>query len=275
MNAPLRTASNATAAAAHDVAGWVPPLARIGYAAKGVVYLLIGWIAAKAAMASGEAQGATGALAELVDESGGRTLLLVIAFGLACHVLWRAVQALLDPEHPGAQGDRKRMAMRVFYALSGAIYASLAVTAWQLSRGQSAQGDGQTVWIARLLEKPLGTWLVMAAGLGVIGYGLQQLYKAWTGDVNKRMATGDARTHAGLRTLGRIGTAARGLVLLPVGWFVFHAGRLYRAEAAADTGEVLKMLGHGWLLLGVGIGLAAYGAHQLGKARYRRIDRPG
>lgn len=275
MNDPFRTASNATAAAARDVAGWVPLAARLGYAAKGVVYLLIGWIAAKAALAAGQAEGSTGALASLRDEPGGRMLLMVIALGLAGHVLWRVVQALLDPEHPGTRGDRKRMAMRVFYALSGAIYASMALTAYQLSRGGAADGgDGQAIWIARLLEKPFGTWLVMAAGLGVIGYGLQQVYKAWKGDVNKRMDAADARTHQGLRMLGRIGTAARGLVLLPVGWFVFNAGRLYRAEAAADTGEVLKMLGHGWLLLAVGVGLAAYGAHQIGKALYRRIDRP-
>lgn len=274
MNNPVRTASIATAAT-RDVAGWVPPAARVGYAAKGMVYLLIGWIAAKAALASGQAEGATGALAALRDEAGGRLMLLVIGLGLACHVLWRAVQVLLDPEHPGERADHKRMAMRAFYALSGAVYASLAFTAFQLSRDAGASGgNGQEVWIARLLEKPFGTWLVMCAGLGVIGYGLQQLYKAWQGDVNRRMAARDARTHRGLRALGRLGTAARGLVLLPVGWFVFNAGRLYRAEAAADTGEVLEMLGQGWLLLAVGLGLAAYGAHQIGKALYRRIERP-
>ena len=262
--------------AARDVAAWVPLAARLGYAAKGVVYLLVGWIAFKAATAAGQAQGTTGALASLRDEDGGRLLLAVIAFGLLCHVAWRAVQALLDPEHAGTSGDRKRLAMRVFYALSGVIYASLALTAWQLSRGGAGAdaSGGSQVWIARLLEKPAGAWLVMAMGLGVIGYGVHQLVKAWKGDVNKRIEPRSARAREAMQLLGRFGTAARGLVLLPIGWFVFTAGRLYRSDAAVDTGEVLNMLDKGWLLALVGAGLAAYGAHQVGKALYRRITAP-
>ncbi len=272
MNETLRRASSA----AHDVAGWIPMIARVGYAAKGVVYLLIGYIAVRAAMAAGQAQGASGALASLRDESGGRTLLLVIAIGLLCHVAWRAVQALLDPEHAGGPGGGKRLAMRGFYALSGAVYGSLALTAWQISRGtRGAEGaDESQVWIARLLDKPAGAWLVMGAGLGVVIYGVVQLMKAWKGDVNKRIEPGSARAREAMQALGRLGTAARGLVLLPIGWFVFTAGRLYRSDAAVDTGEVLKMLGSGGLLAVVGAGLAAYGAHQIGKARYRRIAPP-
>lgn len=260
-------------AAASEVAGWVPPLARLGYAAKGVVYALVAWIAIKAATASGDAGGATDALASLTDEDGGSWMLVVIAIGLLAHVVWRAVQALLDPEHSGT--DAKRIAMRVFYALSGAIYGSLAFTAWDLSQGQSGgSGDGQQVWIQRLLEQPFGTWLVMAAGLGVMAYGIHQIVKAFKGDVNKRMGYGGAVDRRWLVLVARVGIAARGLVLVPVGWFVFRAGRLYRADAAADTGEVLSMLGSGALLGLVGLGLMAYALHQFAKAAYRRIERP-
>jgi hypothetical protein len=259
--------------AMRDVAGWVPPIARIGYAAKGVVYMLVGWIAFQAAMASGETEGSTGALASLADEQGGRLMLVLIAVGLLAHVIWRAVQALLDPEHHGS--GAKRVAMRGFYALSAVVYGSLALTAWQLGQG-NGQGpdDGHEVWVGRLLEQPFGTWLVMLAGLGVIAYGLHQMYKAWRGDVNRRMAANRAEVARGVRILGRVGTAARGLVMLPVGWFVFNAGRHYRAAEAADTGEVLAMLDKGWLLAVVGIGLLAYGLHQVAKAIYRRIARP-
>lgn len=255
--------------ATREVASWIPPIARLGYAAKGVVYLLVGWIAIKAGMASGSPEGSTGALASLVDEKGGQLMLMVIAIGLLAHVIWRAVQALLDPEHHGS--GAKRVGVRLFYALSGLIYGSLAWTAWQLSQGgRSGSGDGNEVWVSRLLEKPLGTWLVMLAGIGVAIYGATQIYKAWQNDVGKRM-TGAG---PGVRMIGRVGIAARGFVLMPIGWFVFNAGRHYRAEQAADTEEVLKMLGHGWLLAVVGFGLLAYGIHQGAKAMYRRIERP-
>lgn len=268
-----RSMGDSAGQAMHEVAGWVPPLARLGYAAKGVVYALVGGIAIKAAVAAGQPEGATGALASLADEGGGRWLLYLIAFGLACHVLWRVVQALLDPEHQGH--DARRVGMRVFYAISAVVYGALALTAWQLARGRaSGAGDGQEVWVAWLLGKPFGTWLVMLAGLAVIGYGLQQLFKAWRGDVNRHMRAGEPEVSRGVRAVGRIGTAARGLVLLPVGWFVFNAGRHYRVSEVADTSEVLGMLGHGWLLALVGLGLLAYGLHQLAKAMFRRIGRP-
>ncbi len=267
-----RSIQAAGASAVHTVAAWVPPLARLGYAAKGVVFALIGGIAIKAAMASGGAEGHVGALASLADEDGGRVALVVIAIGLLCHVVWRLVQALLDPEH--SQTDAKRVGMRVFYLLSALAYGSLALTAWQLGRGERAQGGGHEVWVGKLLQQPFGTWLVMLAGLGVMGYGVHQLLKAFRGDVNKRMQTGDADKERGIKLLGRLGTGARGLVLLPIGWFVFNAGRHYRASEAANTGEVLKMLGSGWLLAAVGTGLLAYGLHQIAKAMYRRIERP-
>jgi len=255
--------------ATQEVASWIPPIARVGYAAKGLVYLLVGWISIKAAMASGSPEGSTGALASLVDEKGGHLMLMVIAIGLLAHVIWRAVQALLDPEHHGS--GAKRVAVRLFYALSGVIYGSLAWTAWQLSQsGASGSGDGHEVWVSRLLQKPLGTWLVMLAGIGVAIYGAIQVYNAWQNDVGTRM-TGAG---PGVQMIGRIGIAARGFVLMPIGWFVFNAGRYYRAEQAADTEEVLKMLGHGWLLGVVGLGLLAYGVHQCAKAMYRRIERP-
>ncbi|GAB3732009.1 DUF1206 domain-containing protein [Luteimonas pelagia] len=260
--------------AAREVAGWVPPLARIGYAAKGIVYGIVGVIAVRAATAGGGPRGSTEALATLADEPGGRLVLLLIALGLLGHVVWRLVQAILDPEHPG-RADGKRVGMRLFYVVSAVVYGALGWTAWRLSRGAGGgDGDGQEIWIAKLLAQPFGTWLVMLAGLGVVGYGVHQLVKAWKGDVNRRMEGADAATRGWARTIGRIGTGARGLVLLPIGWFVFRAGRYYNASEAVDTGEVLRMLERGWLLAAVGLGLLAYGVHQVLKAFHRRIGRP-
>lgn len=270
MNRTIRGAGDA---GFQEMAGWVPPIARLGYAAKGVVFALVGWIAIRAAMAAGDAGGTTEALASLTDERGGQLMLMVIAIGLLAHVIWRAVQALLDPERAGT--DAKRIAVRLFYALSGVIYASLAWTAWQLGRGDpTGSENGQEIWVARLLEQPFGQGLVMLAGLGVIGYGLHQLVKAARGDVNRRMRPGGLIDPHWLNLIGRIGVAARGLVFLPIGWFMFAAGREYRAAEAADLDEVLQMFGHGWLLAAVGAGFIAYGLNQIAKAVYRRIERP-
>jgi len=133
---------------------------------------------------------------------------------------------------------------------------------------------GNTTLVATLLQQPFGTRLVMLAGIGVIGYGLHQLYHAWKRDMRRRMVARNVNVSRGTVVVERIGTAARGLVLLPVGWFVFSAGREFRAEEAAGVEEVLGMLGNGWLLVFVGVGLFAHGLHQVAKALYRRIARP-
>lgn len=98
------------AQSAREAAAWVPPLARLGYAAKGVVYLLVGAIAFRAATAAGSPEGARGALQSLAGESGGRLALAAVAIGLVAHVLWRLVQAVLDPEH--REHDARRIGMR-------------------------------------------------------------------------------------------------------------------------------------------------------------------
>lgn len=255
------------ARSAREVAAWVPPLARLGYAAKGVVYLLVGAIAFQAATAAGSPEGARGALRSLADESGGRLVLAAIAIGLFAHVLWRLVQAVRDPEHRGH--DTRRIGMRLFFALGAAIYGSLAVAAWQLAQGRP-DGSGEASWIPRLFELPAGRWLVVAAGVAVVGYGVHQVLKAAKGDVMRRLARQDHR----LRMLGRFGVGARGLVLLPVGGFIVQAGRTYDASAAGGTEAALRMLDRGSLLAVVGLGLLAYGLFQLAKAAYRRIDAP-
>ena len=270
-----RTTGNAGEQALREVAGWVPLLARLGFAAKGVVFLLIGWIALRAGMEAGSPEGATGALAALDDETGGRIMLILIAAGLLCHVAWRFVQAFLDPEHHG-DNDAKRIALRVIYALGGVIYLWLAFTAWQLGRGEGSGSDsGQEVWIQKFLEQPFGTWLVMLSGIGAMIFGLHQLYQAWKGEIDQGLTATNARVLRGVRVLGRVGTAAQGAVLLPIGWFIFSAGREYRAEEAANMEEVLEMLGSGWLLMAVAVGLMAYGLHQIVKAIYQRIEQPG
>ncbi len=268
-----RSISGAGRPSANDVVAWVPPVARVGYAAKGVVYALVGGIAIKAARDPGGPQGRTEALASLTDESGGQMLLLSIAIGLVGFVVWRLVQAALDPEHRTVDG--KRIAVRILYLVSAVVYGSLAYTAWQLGRGQGSRGssgDGKEVWISRLLEQPFGTWLVMIAGLGVIAYGVYQVIKAVRGDIDRRVQAHGSHAQRWIRIVGRVGTAGRGLVMLPIGWFVFQAGRAYNAQASADTGEVLKMIEHTWLLVAVGVGLLAYGLYQIAKAVYRRFE---
>lgn len=266
-------------AAAREAAPWVEKLARLGYAAKGVVYLIIGGIAARAAFGSGErVQGSQGALQTILEQPFGRFLLALVALGLAGYALWRFVQAGLDPEH-GGRTDGGGAAKRVGYAISGVIHAGLALAAARMVMGRGGGGGDRTAdWTATLMRQPAGRWLVAAVGLGIMAYGAYALYRAYQVKLSERLdlsrMSPAARTWA-VRS-GRAGIAARGVVFAIMGFFLLRAAlRSNPGEARGLDGalQALQQQSYGpWLLGLVAIGLVGYGIYQLVEARYRRIQ---
>ena len=88
--------------AADDVRApqWLTRLARVGYAARGVVFLLIGGLAVLAALGRGGQTGdSKDALQATMDTPGGAVWLSLLAAGLLAFALWRGFQALVDPDH--------------------------------------------------------------------------------------------------------------------------------------------------------------------------------
>lgn len=264
-------AQGATESAVQGAGTGIELLARSGFAAKGAVYILVGGLAAAAAFsAGGSTTGSSGALATLADEGWGRLLLGLIALGLAGYVVWRAVSALMNPEHDGT-------GKRVFYGITAVIYAGLAFEASRMAlNGGGGGGDnGAAHWSAELMQQPFGQILLAVVGLGVGIYGLQQIWDAWRVDLDERLdlaaLSRTARTWA--MRFGRFGLAARGLVFSIIGGFVLVAALQADPSEARGIGGVLDMMQeYEWLLGLVGLGLVAYGLYQLVRARYRRIQ---
>ena len=249
----------------HQAAPWIEKLARFGYAAKGVVYIIVGVIAARAAFGSGDAEGSSGALGSLRDEPFGQVLLWLIAIGLFGYVVWQAVLAVRNPE-----GDET--GKRIFHGVSAVIHGGLALTALRLAQGGS-EGGGSDV-TATLMAAPFGRILVGLAGLLVAGYGIHQMWNAWTVDLDDHLdlsrLSATARTWA-VRT-GRAGLAARGIVMAILGYMFITAALRANPSSSDDVEGVLdSMRDHPWLLAIVALGLVAYGIYSLVRARYRRI----
>jgi hypothetical protein len=260
-----------------DAGSWVERIARAGYAAKGVVYLLIGVLAARAAFgdAGGQSTGSGGALRTLLDEPFGKGLIALIGAGLAAYALWRAFSALADPEDHGT--DAKGIAVRAGLAVSALVHGGLALEALRLATGDSGGGSGNGAehWTSRLLGAPAGPYLVGAAALVIGGYALVQVYRAFASNIAKRLRLGPDADHRRLiERLGRAGLAARGVVFGLMAYFLMRAALEYDPSEAGGVEQALEWLEArpDALFALVALGLAAYGLFQLAKARYRVIS---
>jgi Domain of Unknown Function (DUF1206) len=259
---------------------WVVRLARAGYAAKAVVYGIIGVVAAVAAYrGGGHTADSRGALAEILSKPFGSFLLGVVAVGLAGYAVWRLTQAALDTEDKGAK--LSGLAVRTGYACIGFVYFGLAYSAVQLILGNgagSSSDEKSRAWTATFMSFPFGRWAVGLAGLGVMGFGLYQCYKGYKTKFRKKLLHGEMHetTDTVLTRAGQVGLAARGVVFGLIGYFLIRAAFMARAGEARGLGGALRALEERpsgpWLLGAVALGLVAYALHMLLLARYRRID---
>ena len=253
---------------------WVEPLARFGYAARGVVYLLVGMLAVQTAIgARRHASDTHGALRYVAEKS--IPFLWRLAVGLLGYALWRVVQGVLDAEGKGS--DPKGLAKRAAMVGSGLVYGGLALAAVRLARGARDTGGHATQeWTARLMSMPAGRWLVAAVGIGVLIGGLMQIRRGWLGklsDVLLPKITA-AQQRLAVRS-GRLGLIARGVVFVLTGGFLIQAARHFNSQEAVGLAGALEALARqpygAWLLGLTAVGLIAFGVYSLLLARYRRI----
>ena len=256
--------------------GWYARIARAGFAAKGVVYVLVGILAASAAIGGGRAEGSEGALRILDGGPAGIIVLGVIALGLVGYVLWRLLSAIANPEHD-------RVPKRIAHLFSGLVYAALAVEAARLAiSGASGATGGEEAahWTAAAMTRPFGIWAVAIAGAGLLLFALYQIYRGSTKRITQRLDLPRASSTEveWIERTGRAGIVARGVVLGLMAVFLVQAALQADPSEARGLGGALRALQQQpygpWLLGGVALGLIAYGLFQLVQARYRRLATP-
>ncbi|HLL99065.1 MAG TPA: DUF1206 domain-containing protein [Rubrobacteraceae bacterium] len=256
---------------------WIERLARAGYVAYGMVYVLVGVLALRAAFGGGgETTGQEGALRSILLAPLGRILLGLVAAGLVAYAVWRLFQGVQDPEDEG--GNAKGVVRRLDHVLNGLFHAGLAFSAGQLALGSSGSGGWPDDWTATLMSQPLGRWLALVAGAVIFGAGLYQFYKAYKADFRGELKSHEMsrREEAWTTCSGRLGYAARGVVFGVIGVFLLQAALRADPQEARGLGGALETMARqpfGPYLLGlVAAGLVAYGAFMFVVARYRRIE---
>lgn len=253
--------------------------ARAGYAARGIVYLLIGGLAVLAALdLGGQAVGTRGALRALLAHRGGAVLLGALAAGLACFAVWRLVQALIDTSCYGR--DLKGLSIRTALAVSALVYLGIAGFAVRLVLGWDSaeaarQGSALRDWLTSLMMAPYGPWLTGALGLAVAGMGITKVAKAWRAGFGEHL---ECATHVRRWAIpvSRFGLTARGVVFVLIGASIVLAAVHVQVDRAAGLAGILQALERtpfGWISLAVAaLGLASFGVFGLIEAMYRRIE---
>jgi hypothetical protein len=256
---------------------WIERLGRVGLVAKGVSYGIVGVLAVLVALeVGGAATDRAGALRLISQQWYGVVLLVALGLGFGAYAVWRFAQALLDRDDEG--NDFEGWAKRGGSLAKGLLYAGFSVLAFSFITGPRGESRDEPEQTARVFELPLGQWLVLALGLGLIGYGLWNGYRSLTGKFRKNMKTGQmAREDVTplVNAVGFAGHAARMVLFSLVGIFLVRAAWQHDPGQAIGLDEALSKLAHqehGTVWLGAAaVGLFAYGVFSVMQARYRDI----
>ena len=265
----------------------VPPLhdllelaARVGYGARGFVYLSVGLLTLFASIdLIGDAVGTKGAIAWMALRPLGRLWLLLVGLGLAAFVMWRVLQAVFDADHEGT--SRHGLMTRMSQAFSGMSYGFLAFSAFAMllhtpddSAADVAKSRDQAETVLAL---PWGNWLLAGAGLVLLGIGIGNVSRAWREDFTEYLACSE-KTCRRVAPLARAGVIARGLAYVPLAVLIVLAGLRSRASDVTTFGSALEVVerqpGGPWILALASLGFIAFGAFSFIEARFRRIRPP-
>jgi hypothetical protein len=249
-------------------------LARAGFVARGLVYLIISALAIK--LAIGE-QGTNAdqqqALRTIAEQPFGKVLLLLVAVGLAGYALWMLARAAIGHGVETTDSGFDRLS-----ALASAVaYGVLCATAVAVLVGSGSQSGSPKEATGGVLGWPGGTVLVAIVGAVVIGVGIYQGYKGFARKFLEEANTGEMSSEArkAYTALGVFGYVARAVVFVLVGYGLIKAAVDYDPKKAVGLDGALHELANSSygpaLLWVVAVGLAGFALYSIADARYHRV----
>jgi hypothetical protein len=246
-------------------------LARIGLTARGVVYLVMGWLAVLVATGGKANVDQRGALTEVLAAPFGTALVWLLALGFAAYSLWRLSEATfgVTGAPPGAGPRLKSLARAIAYAV-------LAVTSVSLLNGSRGTQAGQQGHLAgTVMSQSGGRWLVALVGLVVVAVGVVMVREGWSAKFVRYFGHLPSSLRSAVVLLGRVGTVARGIVFAVTGILVVAAAWTATAAKAGGIDQAFKsLLGQPYgtvLVAGLGLGLIVFGVYGLAEAAWRRV----
>jgi hypothetical protein len=249
-------------------------LARAGLTARGVIYILVGWVAVLVALGrSSHEADQQGALHLLAGKPYGLVSLWLLAIGFAAYALWRLSEAAF-----GVTGDRPGAGPRLKSLARAAIYAGLSYLTFTVIAGTDrSQSRQQQDITATAMRHPDGRLLVGVVGLAIVACGIILVVEGARKKFMKYLQTArmSARTRRVVKVLGMIGTIARGVVFALVGVLVIVAAVTHKASESGGIDKALLTLRDQpfgvFLMALAALGLVVFGVYGLCEARWRKV----
>jgi hypothetical protein len=243
-------------------------VARIGFAANGLMHLLIGYIAIRIALHHGGETDQSGAFGQLMKLPGGRIALWVAVAGLAALGLWLLLQAGL-----GIGSSSKKRWVRSLVSLGKAVaYFALAWTALSIALSRPSNSASSTRRASgTLLSLPGGQLLLIVLGILTAGIGGYLVYKGIRQKFRSDINLPGGRSEAAVIALAMTGYIAKGIAVIMVGVLFVVAALKVDPKNASGLDGALKSLtalpfGEAILVI-IGIGIFAFGLYSFVRAR--------
>ncbi|PLT31424.1 DUF1206 domain-containing protein [Peribacillus deserti] len=260
----------------HELKPWIKKFARAGFMAKGTVYFLAGVLSLFAACGmGGDAKGTSGVLGSVVSRPYGEVIVWIIAMGLAGYVMWLFFQVINKQSKP--KHGLKDILRRIGYAISCGIYAGLAVKAFSLAVHAGTKGNAKQTWTEKLLTVDAGQWIIGIIGIGIIGFGISEIYSGWSKRFLKQFDTAgmNPKEIEVTKKSGRVGLISKGIVFCFLGYFVVKMAVTVNPNNPKGLDGALEKMLHQpygpWILGIISIGLAIYGIYEIMKGKNKHI----
>jgi Domain of Unknown Function (DUF1206) len=281
-------AAAAEAIAAGTTGRWLRGVSQFGLVSRAVVYLLVGYLTLRLALAHGriaKPASATEAVQEAARYSLGQATLLVLAAGFAGYALTQLVEAIFRPRYAGSTINRWRQ--RVVSTWGCLLYSAFCVSTISLllairrpaGTAGSEQRQDTAVTVAVLSTGP-GRLLLLLTGISLVVAGAEVGHRSVRLTFQERFTTQLRPRLLGIaaRALGAFGCIARATVFILVGVFIVKAAVLddpRQTKGLDATFRAVDRSAYGPITLAaLALGLFSYGLYCLFEARYRDLT-PG
>lgn len=289
MTASVRSASVAQRLArATARSAWGDRGSRIGLAARGIVYLVLGYLVARIAFgalgeqSTSQTASGPGVAQALAAQPGGRVILIVLGIGLALYAMFSLLDAILhhDDERPRAKRWGDRFLSGWGFVLYGAFAVYCFITAASSTAGKqtSRQSDAkQTQWSADVLRWPGGAFWLGAFGIVVLIIAVFLVSRCFRASFTERLNRDEMspRTWRVAVVTGVVGYLGRAVLFGTVGWFITLAAvendPAHGQGVDGSARQLARTSAGGAFLVAIAAGLVIYALYLLVEARYRKV----